>query len=84
VPATGPVVRPGRRVIHTRRMGFRRALGRAIARGEIEPDIDQELLIGPVWSRLVITRDPLPLSIVDDIVDAVLRAYPPPQRAPTA
>ena len=77
-----------RAVIHTRRMGYRRALGRAIARGELDPETDQELLIdlliGPVWSRLVITRDPLPPAIVDDIVDAVLRAYPPPRQAPTA
>jgi len=77
-----------RTVIHTRRMGYRRALGRAIARGQLDPETDQELLIdlliGPVWSRLVITRDPLPPSIVDDIVDAVLRAYPPPQHGPTA
>jgi AcrR family transcriptional regulator len=67
-------------VIHTRRMGYRRAIGRAIARGELDPEIDQELLIdlliGPVWARLLITGDPLPPSIVDDIVDTVLRAYP--------
>jgi AcrR family transcriptional regulator len=69
-------------VIHTRRIGYRRAVARAIARGELDPEIDQELLIdlliGPVWTRLLITNDPLPPSIVDDIVDAVLRAYPAP------
>jgi AcrR family transcriptional regulator len=69
-------------VIHTRRMGYRRAVGRAIARGELDPEIDQELLIdlliGPLWTRLLITHDPLPPSIVDDIVAAVLRAYPAP------
>jgi Tetracyclin repressor-like, C-terminal domain len=76
-------------VIHTRRMGYRRALSRAIARGELDPGIDHELLIdlliGPIWTRLLITHDPLPASIVDDIVGAVLRAYPatPPSR-PTA
>jgi hypothetical protein len=74
-------------VIHTRRMGYRRALGRAIARGELDPEIDQELLvdllIGPVWTRLLVTHDPLPPSIVDDIVDAVLRAYSAP-REPAA
>jgi AcrR family transcriptional regulator len=73
-----------RTVIHTRRMGYRRALGRAIARGELDPEIDQELLIdlliGPLWTRLLITRDPLPPTIVDDIVGAVLRAYPPPHQ----
>jgi AcrR family transcriptional regulator len=71
-----------RTVIHTRRMGYRRALARAIARGELDPEIDQELLIdmliGPIWTRLLITGDPLPASIVDDIIDVVLRAYPAP------
>jgi AcrR family transcriptional regulator len=72
-------------VIHTRRKGYRRALGRAIARGELDPEIDQELLIdlliGPVWTRLLVTHDPLPASIVDDITGAVLRAFPPPRQA---
>jgi AcrR family transcriptional regulator len=75
-------------VIDTRRMGYRRALGRAIARGELDPEIDQELLIdlliGPIWTRLFITHDPLPASIVDDIVAAILRAYRLPQQAPIA
>jgi AcrR family transcriptional regulator len=75
-------------VIHTRRQGYRRALARAIARGELDPEIDQELLIdlliGPVWTRLLITHDPLPLSIVEDIVAAILRAYPAPSQAAEA
>ena len=73
-------------VIHTRRIGYRRALGRAIARGDLDPEIDQELfidlLIGPIWTRLLITHDPLSPSIVDDIITAVLRAYPAPQPPP--
>ena len=32
-------------VIHTRRLAYRRVLGRAIARHELDPDVDQELLI---------------------------------------
>jgi AcrR family transcriptional regulator len=75
-------------VIHTRRMGYRRAVGRAIARGELAPEIDQELLIdlliGPIWTRLLVTQDALPPSIVDDIVDVVLRAYPAPPQGPAA
>src|SRR3712207_1378412 len=50
-------------VIHTRRLASRRVLGRAIARHELDPDVDQDLLIdlliGPVWTRLLITRDPI-------------------------
>jgi AcrR family transcriptional regulator len=74
-------------VIHTRRMAYRRALARAIARRELDPEIDQELLIdlliGPIWTRLLITQDPIPPTMVEDIVGAILRAYPAPQQAPT-
>jgi AcrR family transcriptional regulator len=65
-------------VIHTRRQAYRRVLALAIARGELAPAIDQEviidLLIGPIWTRLLITRDPLSRDYVDAVVDAVLTA----------
>src|SRR4051812_6577208 len=61
-------------VIHTRRQAYRRALALAIARGELAPAVDQEviidLLIGPIWTRLLITRDPLSRDYVDAVVDA--------------
>ena len=70
-------------VIHTRRLAYRRVLGRAVARHELDPDIDQDLLIdmlvGPVWTRLLITHDPITTTLVDEIVDAVTRAFPPPR-----
>jgi AcrR family transcriptional regulator len=70
-----------RTMIHTRRLAYRRVLARAVARGEFQPDVDQDLvidlLVGPVWTRLLITQDPIPESLVDVIVDAVLRAFPP-------
>jgi AcrR family transcriptional regulator len=69
-------------VIHTRRLAYHRILGRAIARGELDPDVDQDMiidmLIGPIWTRLLITRDPIIDGLVEEIVDAILRAYPPP------
>ena len=69
-------------IIHTRRVAYRRVLARAVARGELDPDVDQDLLIdlliGPVWTRLLITQDPIPATLVDEIVEAVLRAFPPP------
>jgi AcrR family transcriptional regulator len=69
-------------VIHTRRLAYHRILGRAIARGELDPDVDQDMiidmLIGPIWTRLLITRDPITDGLVEEIVDAILRAYPPP------
>jgi AcrR family transcriptional regulator len=82
-----------RGMIHTRRLAYRRVLARAVARGELHPDVDQDLvidlLVGPVWTRLLITQDPIPETLVDEIVDAVLRAFAPraataPKRPPRA
>jgi hypothetical protein len=72
-------------VIQTRRAAYRRVLNRAIARHELDPDVDQEftidVLIGPLWTRLLITRQPVTDALVDEVVDVVLRAYPPPAGA---
>jgi len=72
-------------VIETRRAAYRRVLNRAIAHHELGPDVDQEfivdLLIGPLWTRLLITRQPVTHMLVDEVVDVVLRAYPPPAGA---
>lgn len=66
-------------VLHTRRQAYRRVLARALARGELDPSVDQELLIdmliGPLWTRLLITRDPIPGEYVDANVRAVLTAF---------
>jgi AcrR family transcriptional regulator len=68
-------------VIQARRAAYRRVLNRAIARHDLLPDVDQEviidLLVGPLWTRLLITREPVTQALVEEIVDAVLRAYPP-------
>ena len=72
-------------VIQTRRAAYRRVLNRAIARHELHPDVDEEfiidLLIGPLWTRLLITRRPVTDTLVNEVVDVVLRAYPPPRPA---
>jgi AcrR family transcriptional regulator len=69
-------------VLHTRRQAYRRVLARAIARGELDPSVDQELLIdmliGPLWTRLLITRDPVPGEYLDANVEAVLTAFSVP------
>jgi len=69
-------------VIHTRRLAYHRILGRAIARGELDPDVDQDMiidmLIGPIWTRLLITRDPITQGLIEEIVGVIIRAYPPP------
>ena len=74
-------------VLHTRRQAYRRVLARAIARGELDPTVDQELLIdmliGPVWTRLLITRDPITRDYVDAIVQMVLTAFHVPHATPT-
>ena len=66
-------------VIHTRRQAYRRVLALAIARGELAPSVDQDLLIdlliGPIWTRLLITRDPITEQYVDSNVEAVLTAF---------
>src|SRR3954453_13619575 len=66
-------------VLHPRRQAYRRVLARAIARGELDPSVDQELLIdmliGPLWTRLLITRDPVTREYVDANVEAVLTAF---------
>ena len=66
-------------VIHTRRQAYRRVLALAIARGELAPSGDQELLIdlliGPIWTRLLITRDPITREYVDSIVETVVAAF---------
>jgi len=73
-------------VIHTRRQAYRRVLARALARGELSPTVDQELfidmLIGPIWTRLLITRDPITRTYVDCIVDAALTAFTVPAPPP--
>ena len=66
-------------VIHTRRQAYRRVLALAVARGELPPTGDQELLIdlliGPIWTRLLITRDPITSEYVDSVVETVLVAF---------
>jgi AcrR family transcriptional regulator len=73
-------------VLHTRRQAYRRVLARATARGELDPTVDQELLIdmliGPVWTRLLITRDPITREYVDANVQMVLTAFQVPHATP--
>jgi AcrR family transcriptional regulator len=75
-------------VLHTRRQAYRKVLALAIARGELSPSADQELLIdllvGPFWLRLLLTNDPITVEYVDSNVEAALAAFdvkqPPGQR----
>jgi AcrR family transcriptional regulator len=73
-------------VIHTRRLAYRRVLARAVARHELSPEADQDLLIdfliGPLWTRLLITREPVTAALADAIVDHTLRAFASPPSGP--
>lgn len=66
-------------VLHTRRQAYRKVLAQAIARGELSPSADQELLIdllmGPIWLRLLLTHDPITPDYVDSNVEAALIAF---------
>ena len=66
-------------VLHTRRQAYRKVLALAIARGELSPSVDQDLFIdlltGPLWLRLLITRDPITPEYVDSNVQAALAAF---------
>jgi AcrR family transcriptional regulator len=62
--------------MHARRRFYRQVLNRAIARADIPPETDTELaidlLLGPLWFRLLITRQPISNAAVRSIVDSVL------------
>lgn len=59
-----------------RRRAFHHAMNRAVARGELGPDVDHglviDLLLGPLWTRLLVSDHPMQRSDVETIVDAVL------------
>ena len=51
-------------------------LNRGIARGQLRANLDQdlvtELLLGPLWSRTLITPAPTPPELMAQLVDTVL------------
>ncbi|MDX6598167.1 MAG: hypothetical protein QOE87_2054 [Gaiellales bacterium] len=69
------------RVVSVRNAEVERLVQRGIARGDLRPDTDaesaHELLIGPVYYRLLLTGQPLDRAFARNTVDAVLRAFAP-------
>ena len=67
-----------------RRRAFHQAMNRGVARGELDPAVDHELvidlLVGPLWTRLLVTDRPMANDDVEAIVDAVLSGVSPPRR----
>jgi AcrR family transcriptional regulator len=68
-----------RRFLADRKARTREVLRRGIERGELPPDTDVavmgSMLVGPIFHRLMITREPLDEAFVDALVDAILRAF---------
>jgi hypothetical protein len=58
-------------------------MNRAVARGELDPELDHDLvidlLVGPLWTRLLVSDLTMSRADVELIVDAVLKgiARPP-------
>jgi AcrR family transcriptional regulator len=69
------------RVVSVRDAEVERLVARGIARGDLRPDTDpgtaHELLIGPVYYRLLLTGQELNRAFARRTVDAVLRAFAP-------
>ena len=69
------------RVVSVRDAEVERLVARGIARGDLRPDTDaetaHELLIGPVYYRLLLSGRPLDRAFAKRNVEAVLRAFAP-------
>jgi AcrR family transcriptional regulator len=68
---------PLQTAIYQRCRLYHQVLNRAIARGELRDDVDQalltDLLLGPFWTRTMITPAPTPPELVTATVDIVLQ-----------
>jgi AcrR family transcriptional regulator len=69
-------------VVEPRRSQLAPVIERGIARGDLRPDTDitlaHELLVGPIFYRLLLSGGQLDRKLSTHIVDAVLRAFTPP------
>jgi AcrR family transcriptional regulator len=74
--------------MHARRRFYFHVFNRAIARGEIPPETDTglaiDLLLGPLWVRLLTTREPIQPDTVHATVHAVLDGLLHPTTHPHA
>jgi AcrR family transcriptional regulator len=65
-------------VVGARRLEVARVIARGVARGDLRPDVDvdlaTELLVGPVYFRLMFGGE-LTLDFAERVVDAVLQGY---------
>jgi Tetracyclin repressor-like, C-terminal domain len=65
------------RLIGPRHRAVMTMVDRAVARDELEPDIDTavlvDTLVGPLYHRLLITGEPITVDVADEVVDLVLQ-----------
>jgi hypothetical protein len=75
-----------RSILYARRRLYATMLNRAIARGELPPEVDQELLLdlvlGPLWFRLLLSGAPITPQAARSVVELVLEGALP--RGPRA
>jgi hypothetical protein len=77
-------------ILYARRRLYATMLNRAIARGELTPEVDQELLLdlllGPLWFRLLVSGAPITpeeaRSVVELVLDGALARGTRPTRGP--
>jgi hypothetical protein len=66
-------------VVDPRRRQIEAVVERGIARGDLRPDTDprliQELLIGPIYFRLLFSGPPFDLELGPRLVDAILDGF---------
>lgn len=71
----GPSVR---RSTGSRRMGIKKVLQRAIDRGEVRTSLDVDLvldmMLGPLWTRLLVSNQPVTQRMVRTLLDLVADA----------
>ncbi|MEU8520792.1 TetR/AcrR family transcriptional regulator [Streptomyces sp. NBC_01216] len=68
-----------------RRLILREVLDRARQQGRLRPadvDLAVDMLLGPVYLRLLVTGDPVPVSLAEELAAAIVTPLPP--GAPTA
>ena len=85
-PDLGRVYRE--QVVEPRREQLRPVVERGIARGDLRPDTDvrlvHELLVGPIFYRLLFSGGPLDRKLSARLADAILDGFAPPHLAGTA
>ena len=74
-------------VVEPRRETLRPVIERGVARGDLRPETDlrivHELMLGPVFYRLLLSGPPLDRKLSESVADAVLGAFAPTSSAKT-